>query len=100
MMEMGRQYVLGAVCLLGIGLPPAPAQNLEEKSRLLQANLKERHMLDGLYSSRHPSTGTAPIGIPRILRARRRACAPGRRRRTGTTWRPFAWPRISISSEF
>jgi len=22
MMEMGRQYVLGAVCLLGIGLPP------------------------------------------------------------------------------
>src|ERR1043165_4579476 len=50
-------------------------------------------------SSARPSTGTAPIGTRRTWNAPSKACARGRRKRTATTWKRFAWPRISTSSE-
>src|SRR5882762_2149371 len=58
-MGMCRKRVLRAACFPGLGLllallpgtRPGAAQSLEEKSRVLQRNLTERHMLDGLYVS-------------------------------------------------
>src|SRR5882724_1413650 len=62
-MGMCRQRVFRAAYFLGPGLLLAllpatrsgAAQSLEEKSRVLQRNLTERHMLDGLYVSIVPA---------------------------------------------
>src|SRR5437762_6769924 len=62
-MGMYRKRVLRAAYFLGFGVSlalfpaarPGAAQSLEEKSRVLQRNLTERHMLDGLYISIVPA---------------------------------------------